>query len=164
MIYVGQVYEIVTFLMRWKCLCCPRTFRHYPVGVYPYKRYLAVVVADRCRRYLEEPQTSYREAVKYRGVPVAYALEGRKRNDGRQLAHSTLWRALSFMATWWTGLRRRAERRSHCGTPDLACQKIDPSKYRSEKRRRTLIDAARSLSLWPGGKYPTEIETRSSSP
>ena len=150
--------------MRWKCTLCPRTFRHYPAGVYPYKRYLAVNVAGHVRRYLEERQTSYREAVKYRGVPVAYALEDGQRNDGRQMAHSTLWRSVSFIATWWKGLRRQAERRGRVGTPQLACQKIDPCKYRSEERRRTLIDAAKSLSLWPGGKYPTEIETRCASP
>jgi hypothetical protein len=164
LIYVGQVYEIVTFLMRWKCTLCPRTFRHYPDGVYPYKRYLAVVVAGPCRRYLEEPHTSYREAVKYRGVPVAYALEGGKRNDGRQMAHSTLWRSLSFIATWWKGLRRKAERWGRCGTPDLACQKIEACKYRSAERRQTLIDAAKSLSLWSGSKYPTDFETLASGP
>jgi hypothetical protein len=125
------------------------------------------------QRYLQEPRISYRLAVQHRRVPIAYAHEEPQANDteaqkesedDRQLAHSTLWRVLRFMATWLTGLRGQAERRGHCGTPDLACQKIDPWKYRSEERRQTLIDAAKSLSLWPGRKYPTEVETHASSP
>lgn len=172
-IHDGQVYECFTFLMRWHCTRCARTFRNYPDGVYPYRRYVIFELVVRCQRYLREPSVSYRRAVQHRCVPIAYAHEEPVANDSdakkareedRRLAHSTLWRALRFIATWWKGLRRQAERRGHCGTPDLVCQKIDPWKYRSEERRRTLIDTAKSLSLWPGRKYPTEIETRSSSP
>jgi hypothetical protein len=172
-IYDGQVCEIFTFLMRWRCVTCERTFRKYPDGVYPYKRYVVFELIVLALRYLQDPQISYRQAVRHRCVPIAYAHEEPQANDtdaqkacedGRQLAHSTLWRSVSFIATWWKGLRKRAERRARVGTPPLACQKIDPFKYRSEERRRTLIDAAKSLLLWPGRKYPTEIETRSASP
>jgi hypothetical protein len=172
-IYDGQVYELFTFLMRWRCMACRRTFRKYPDGVYPYRRYVIFHLIVLAVRYLQEPPVSYRRAVQHRCVPIAYAHEEPDVNDSdaqkaceedRQLAHSTLWQVLRFIATWWKGLRRQAERRGHCGTPDLACQKIDPTKYRSDERRQTLIDAAKSLSLWPGRKYPTEIETRGSSP
>jgi hypothetical protein len=169
----GQVYEVVTFLMRWRCTRCERTFRHYPDGVYPYKRYVVFELVVLCQRYLQEPEVSYRLAVQHRCVPIAYAHEEPQANDSdaqkareedRQLAHSTLWRSLSFIATWWEGLRTLAERRARVGTPHLACQKIDSTKYRSAERHQTLIDAAKSLSLWPGRKYPTEIETLASGP
>ncbi len=172
-IHDGQVYEIVTFLLRWRCVECERTFRKYPDGVYPYKRYVVFELIVLALRYLQEPQISYRLAVQHRCVPIAYAHEEPQANDSdaekefeedRQLAHSTLWRTLSFIATWWKALRTLAERRARIGTPQLACQKIDPTKYRSEGRRQTLIDAAKSLSFWPGRKYPTEIETLASGP
>jgi hypothetical protein len=172
-IHDGQVYEIVTFLLRWRCVDCALTFRKYPDGVYPYKRYVVFELIVLAQRYLQEPEVSYRLAVQHRCVPIAYAHEEPQANDSdaqkaceedRQLAHSTLWRSLSFIATWWKGLRKLAERRARVGTPQLACQKIDPTKYRSEERRQTLLDAAKSLSLWSGRKYPTEIETLASGP
>jgi len=173
LIHDGQVYELFAFLMRWRCTRCARTFRNYPEGVYPYKRYVAVVLVVLCRRFLHEPCVSYRLATQHRSVPIAYAHEEpqpespdaqKECEEDRRLAHSTLWRWLSLSATWWIGLRQRAERRGRVGTVDLSCWRIAPAKYRSAERRQTLILAAKSLSLWPSEKFPTEIETRYGGP
>jgi hypothetical protein len=104
---------------------------------------------DRTKDFLGS-QKSYRQAV--REGQRAFVYDDRQEHPlasrGAALAHSTLWRWLS----WLGGLTKTVQRASQ-----LICQQdprstlhsqviaIDPRKHRSEERRMTLERAARML-------------------
>jgi hypothetical protein len=172
LIHDGLVYALATFLQRWKCLSCGRTFRHYPPGVAPYKHYLADALAGLCRRYLNEPPATYRRVARAAGprqtqplfhaAPVAQPEWTERQKEHEQLkalAHSTPWRWMAFWAFLWE--RRRAAGQPDPGdAADLAPWRIGPHKYRSRARYRTLVLAASIPALAPAPKCPTGFETR----
>lgn len=174
----AQVHSIATFLMRWKCRACGTTFRNYPDGVIAYKRYLMVAVFILCRRYLNEEQSSYRALANSAGPlkkqPIFYAekiaqQESSERQKAleqpRTLSHVTIWRWMGFFALLWPLLRRRAERSiNQAGKADLSPWRIATHKYASEKRHRTLLAAALTLSILSFEKYPTDFGTLYSGP
>jgi len=104
---------------------------------------------DRTKDFLGS-RKSYRQAVRQHGRSLVYddRQEHPLATRGAALAHSTLWRWLS----WLGGLTRTMQRASQ-----LICQQdsrstlhsqvipIDPRKYRSEARRVTLEQGARML-------------------
>ena len=113
------------------------------------KQFVSPTLLDRAKDFLGS-QKSYRQAVHQQQRSFVY--DDRQEHPlaarGAALAHSTLWRWLS----WLGGLTRTMQRASQ-----LICQQdphstlhkqvisIDPRKYRSELRRVTLEQAARML-------------------
>jgi hypothetical protein len=181
----GLVYVLDMVLLRWRCVVCGLTFRHYPEGVAPYKRYVVLTLIRYGWRYLKEPTASYRQVVhsegQMHGQPILHAgepaeadwSEARKRRDeGRALSHATLWRFLGFLG--FLGSRRRGwtdpfreQGRVEAGEVDFSPWMIAPHKYRSEARRATLVLAARQLAALVGraaGRFPTDFGTFASGP
>ena len=113
------------------------------------KQFVSPTLLETAKDFLGS-QKSYRQAVREQQRSLVY--DDRQEHplaaQGAALAHSTLWRWLS----WLGGLTRTMQRASQ-----LICQKdphstlhhqvipIDPRKYRSEQRRVTLEQAARML-------------------
>ncbi len=113
------------------------------------KQFVSPTLLERAKDFLGS-QKSYRQAVREQQRPLVY--DDRQEHplaaQGAALAHSTLWRWLS----WLGQLTRTPQRASQ-----LICQKdphstlhsqvilIDPRKYRSEQRRVSLEQAARML-------------------
>lgn len=170
----GEIHRLKTWLMRWKCVACGTTFRHYPPGVAPRKHYLPASLLGLCQRYAQEEQATYRQVVKTQGQPLRYAgvaaeadwPESRKEHEEtRVLAHSTLWQWLGFLAALWALARQRGERRqSTADKCDLLPWAIHPGKYRSAEREQILIQAASTLAVLAGEKYSTDFKTLSSGP
>lgn len=173
LVYDVQVYELWTFLVRWKCVTCGRTFRHYPDGVAPYKRYLVTVLLIYCRRYLEEPHTTYRRLANSAGPlrrqPIFYAnavadktLSERQKalEQPRALAHSTIWQWLRFFAELWKRRLKRCERRQIAADwVDFEPWAITPGKFNTADRYKELVMAGQMLALYDNKKYYTEIKT-----
>jgi hypothetical protein len=178
----GLVHSLSTFLMRWRCGVCGRTFRHYPEGVAPHKRYVVLDLVRYGSRYLSEPAATYRRVVQsegpLRGQPILHAeeaaeadwSEARKEGErGSALSHTTLWRFLGFVGSLSVGWTRpfREQGRIEASEVDFSAWLIAPHKYRSESRRTTLVLAAKRLAvLVPAAKrrFPTEPGTMSSGP
>jgi hypothetical protein len=115
------------------------------------KQFVSPTLLDRTKDFLGS-QKSYRQAVREQQRFLVY--DDRQEHPlaarGAALAHSTLWRWLS----WLGGLTRTVQRASQ-----LICQQdphstwhsqviaIDPRKHRSEPRRVTLEQAARLLLI-----------------
>ena len=114
-----------------------------------HKQFVSPTLIERAKDFVGSPK-SYRQAVREHGRSLVY--DDRQEHPlaarGAALAHSTLWRWLS----WLGGLTRTMQRASQ-----LICQQdphstlhqqvipIDPRKYRSEERRVSLEQAARML-------------------
>jgi hypothetical protein len=116
----------------------------------PRKRFVQPPVLEKAGEYLGSEQ-SYRKTVEDKGMPIMY--DDRKPTMGRLpqgLAPSTVWRWLSWLggmpgtlrATW--DLIRQKEPNSTLHRQPWA---VSPAKYRSEKRRETLVEAMQVLAV-----------------
>jgi hypothetical protein len=130
--------------------CLPVLFYRLPSFALPFKRFVSSVVRDRAEGFLGSDE-SYRAAVKLRGCPIVYD-DRQPEALGQQaaaLAHTTLWRWLSW---WGDGLSqaiRRAREWIHQRNPASGLHReswnVSPYKYRSEARRETLQRALEAL-------------------
>jgi len=156
--------------MRWRCQQCRATFRHYPPGVAPRKRYLPQAITSLCRRYAEEPRVSYRNIVRHRNRDIRYRAiaaeadwsEARKeREEARALSPSTVWRWIGFLAAMWVAMRK--SKAKHCADrPALALRpssSIRSTKSRSRQRNESLHYCLSCLSAIPNGKSFTGYAT-----
>ena len=75
------VEKVLSAVTRWRCRLCRLTFTGYPSFALPYKRYTAPDVVRLSRRYVQEDELSYREAVEHDGRPIFHA-----RNDADEIA------------------------------------------------------------------------------
>jgi hypothetical protein len=140
MVVAMVVEEVVSYLTRWKCPVCRKTFTQYPWWAIPNKRYVLPFIEDRCEAYVEDTARTYVAGVRTEeGLPFSHA----DADAGRELAASTLWH-------WMTTLGGVSE--TVCAALDLLKQK-DPStgvfrelghlqiraaKYRSAARKKVL--------------------------
>jgi hypothetical protein len=142
------VQKTICLLPRWKCPRCGKTFTLYPLFMLPFKRYVIETVFERSERYLEEDPTSYRKAVRENGLSVFYESASEGKIDERQLAHSTLYRWLTF----FSGLKEtlaEALRIMKSKSPGSGIFRtifpIPSWKYRSEERREALQTCLRLI-------------------
>lgn len=114
----------------------------------PRKRFVQPAVLEKTGEYLGT-EHSYRKTVEHQGMPIMYD----DRQPTRQrlpvgLAPSTVWRWLSWLGgmpgTLWAAwdLIRQKEPNATLHRQPWA---VSPAKYRSEKRRETLIEAMQVL-------------------
>lgn len=116
----------------------------------PRKRFVQAPVLEKAGEYLGT-EHSYRKTVKDKGMPIMY--DDRKPAKGRQpvgLAPSTVWRWLSWLGGM-PGTLRGAWELIRQKEPDSTLHRqpwaVSPRKYRSERRRDTLIGAMQVLAL-----------------
>lgn len=116
----------------------------------PRKRYVKQPVLEKGSEYLGTDQ-SYRKTAQYEGMSIVYydrTVTGKRVPLG--LAPSTVWRWLSWLggmpgtlrAAW--GLIRQQEPNAALHRQSWA---VSPRKYRSEKRRDTLVQAMQLLAI-----------------
>jgi hypothetical protein len=118
----------------------------------PYKRFVTEVVCDRSGSFLGSDQ-SYRETVRQQGRAMVY--DDRQDEDlarqGATLAHSTVWRWLSWLGEQlpeaWHRVRQLIRARTSDSALHWECWGVSPYKYRSESRRLTLQRALEGLVL-----------------
>ena len=110
------------------------------------------VVCDRSGSFLGSDQ-SYRETVRQQGRAMVY--DDRQDEDlarqGAALAHSTVWRWLSWLGEQlpeaWHRVRQLIRARTSDSALHWECWGVSPYKYRSESRRLTLQRALEGLVL-----------------
>jgi hypothetical protein len=116
----------------------------------PRKRFVQPPVLEKAGEYLGTEQ-SYRKTVEDKGMPIMY--DDRKPAKERRpqgLAPSTVWRWLSwlggmpgtFRSAW--GLIRQKDPNSELHRQPWA---VSAAKYRSERRRETLVEAMQVLAV-----------------
>jgi hypothetical protein len=146
----GIVSKLVTFLVRWLCPLCSRTFTVYPRFMLRYKRYVADTVLDKSTTYVGDHAASYRGTIKEGPLPIAYDATAGSPDDGRQLAHSTLHRWLTTLGGLRETLRNAfAALKAACPGTNVfrVVPVIAPRKYRSQPRRLRLQTAATLLRV-----------------
>lgn len=132
----------------------PTVLHRLPSFALPYKRFVTGVVCERPRVFLGSTQ-SYRQTVRWRGRELVYddRQEEALGRQGAALAHSTVWRWLSWLGDGLRGTFREVARLIHAQDPRSRLHReawcVSPLKYRSQPRRRTLQRALRGLVLCP---------------
>ena len=114
-----------------------------------HKQFVSPTLLDRAKDFLGTAK-SYRQAVRQHGRSFVY--DDRQEHPlaarGAALAHSTLWRWLSWLGQL-TRTMQQAGRLIVQNDPHSTLHRqaipVDPRKYRSEPRRRRLEQAARML-------------------
>lgn len=151
------VHTIESFLGRWKCSLCKKTFTFYPEYALPYKRY----VKDHCfsfsQAYLEDDTETYRSVSSAIGyttrTPVCVQPRtGMQEIDDRMLAGSTVWRWLSFFGSLKNTLHNAFDLiRQTAGDSRVFRQisPIHPRKYQSDERKTLLQHALRLFRAEP---------------
>jgi hypothetical protein len=89
LVFASEVIRRVwSYLTRWKCPLCRRTFTLYPAFALPFKRYVLAFILARCTAYVEDEVRTYRDGVKEAGQPISHE----DADGGAELWPSTLWR------------------------------------------------------------------------
>lgn len=119
------------------------TLHRLPSFALPYKRFVTAIVRDRSQAFLGSDQ-SYRDTVRLQGRAVVYD----DRQDevlarrGAALAHSTVWRWLSWLGDGLPETFRKARELIRARAPHSTLHREDwrvsSHKYRSDQRRQTL--------------------------
>jgi hypothetical protein len=120
-----------------------RAIHRLPSFALPYKRFVTDVLCDRSRTFLGSDQ-SYRNAVRLQGRELVYddRQDEKLARDGAALAHSTVWRWLSWLGDGMRERLRTVRQLIRARAPhntlhrELWC--VSPYKYRSDARRLTL--------------------------
>jgi hypothetical protein len=151
----ASIKRILTFLMRWKCPMCRRTFYVYPEFILPCKRYARDALAFIAANQLSQ-QCEYRQGVHVHNQPVAYqASDDPDEIDERRLVHSTLWAWVGFLGGM-TGLLRhmcgRIRERDPRSEVHRFVPTVNPSRY-ATKERRQLLERATQQVLWVAQAY-----------
>ena len=162
----AMVHTVVSWITRWKCRRCERTFTWYPAFAMRHQRYVLGVVLARSQGYVEQDEQSYRQGVRDQGQPLFHGqAEGEeiratsshedKANERVcALAHTTLYRWVSTLGALQHTLRQALsvikQARPATGLiRDLARFRAAPGKWRSEARR-VVLHACRSLCVTEG--------------
>ena len=114
-----------------------------PSFALPHKRFVSEVVRDKSKQFLE-PGCSYRDTVRCEGQSLVY--DDRQQEPlaerGAALAHSTVWRWLSWLGDGLTTTLQAARQLFRDGAPSHTLHReswaVSPYKYRSDARGQTL--------------------------
>ena len=129
-----------------------KTIHRLPLFALPYKRFVTEVVRDRSQDFLGSDQ-SYRDTVwvQLQGRPILYddRQDEALGRQGAALAHSTVWRWLSWLGDGLQKTVREAQKLIHQRNPRSTLHRetwsVSPNKHRSESRRKTLQRALQAL-------------------
>lgn len=88
------IRRVQSYLTRWKCPLCRRTFTLYPAFALPFKRYVLPFLLARCTAYVDDAARTYRDGVNEAGQPISHA----DLDAGAQLWPSTLWRWVTTLS------------------------------------------------------------------
>ena len=154
-VLASLVHTVASFLVRFKCPLCGKTFTAYPDFALRHKRYVRDTVLEKSTQYVENEMNesnvrkkvkgeyvSYRKAVKENGHGVGYPPT---QEDGEgeppQLAHSTLYRWITSLSGLKTTLRKTLQIIEEAVPASRVFRQvfpIHPRKYQSQERRQCL--------------------------
>lgn len=144
------VRRVWSYLTRWKCPLCGRTFTLYPWFALPFKRYVLPLMKKRCAAYVADEARTYREGIQAEGVAICHEAA----DSGAVLWPSTLWRWLSTLGGFPQTVRQALHliKQKDPSTDlfrALGLIQIRAGKFRGEARRILLI-RCRELTLADG--------------
>lgn len=171
-VVLAVVYPVLCVLCRWRCAVCGKTHIHYPPCCLPHKLYLREEVEGRCKRYVREERSGYRDVVTEQGMAVAHAgpVADVAATEQEKEAEETMQLAGSSVHRWIDGLASMAQRqpevlkRAQEAGGQLARWAIAPWKYRRSKRRWVLTQCRIWLEALALVTNPTEYATGGASP
>jgi hypothetical protein len=137
--------------------CLPWAVHRLPSFALPHKRFVRQVVCAKSKQLLE-PGCSYRDTVRHAGQCLVY--DDRQPEPlaerGAALAHTTVWRWLSWLGDSLTQTLRSARKLFRDGAPSHTLHRqtwaVSPYKHRSDARGQTLRQALELIvvaSLFP---------------
>jgi len=122
-----------------------------PTFVLPYKRYAGPTLLHLAASYVENDKKSYRETASpgrrvtgYQTPPEAAAI------DERALAHSTIWRVLTWLGAQLAALangRQMVQQHNPRSTCHRFSGTVAPRKYRCQRRGRLLRQSRQLIHL-----------------
>ena len=144
------VRRACSYLTRWKCPLCNRTFTLYPPFALPFKRYVLDFIQARCAAYARDEARTYREGVEEEGKAISHE----DPDGGAELWPSTLWRWVDSLGRFDVTLRQALNliKQKDPSTGlfrALGRIQIRAGKFRSEARK-TLLIRCRELALAEG--------------
>lgn len=144
------IKRVFSYLTRWKCPLCRRTFTLYPDFAFPFKRYVLAFIQARCAAYAEDEARTYSEGVKEAGQIISHE----DRDKGAKLWPSTLWCWVGSLGGLEVTLRQalNAIKQKDPSTGlfrALGRIQIRAGKFRSGARK-TLLIRCRELTLTEG--------------
>ena len=140
LVFAAEVIRRVrSYLTRWKCPLCQRTFTLYPAFALPFKRYVLPFMLTRCAAYVEDTARTYRDGVNEAGSPISHA----DADGGAELRPSTLWRWVGRLGRFpvTVGAALNLIKQKDPSTDVfrvLGSQRIRPGKFRGEARKHVL--------------------------
>lgn len=139
MVVLSIVERVKTYLTRWKCTFCLRTFTLYPDFALPHKHYGLPFIQERCSTYVEDKVRTYAKGVLEDGMPIMYE----DADSGKQLWPSTLWRWVGTLGGFWEttrcALHLIGQKSPSTGLfRELSQHRIGGHKYRTLGRKRVL--------------------------
>jgi hypothetical protein len=143
---VGALVEILmTFLPRWKCSLCGATFTQYPPFIAPCKLFALAEIVRLSRKYLEDENATYADAVVEDGDEIGYP--DRRGLCDSFVSRSTVWRFVQYLASL------RLEETEPSMNDGLRTPRLPARKYRSEKRRQILHRAVEAVGQFAGFSF-----------
>jgi hypothetical protein len=140
LVFAKQVIRRVwSYLTRWKCPLCQRTFTVYPDFALPFKRYVLLFILERCAAYVEDTVRTYREGVTEEGEQISHE----DADKGVKLWPSTLWRWVDRLGRFPVTVRQalnliKQKNPSTAIFRTLGCLRIREGKFRSQARQHVL--------------------------
>jgi hypothetical protein len=140
LVFAAEVIRRVwSYLTRWKCPLCRRTFTVYPAFALPFKRYVLPFIFARCTAYVADVVRTYRDGVNEAGSPISHE----DADAGMELWPSTLWRWVARLGQLPVTVRQALNliKQKDPSTDvfrALGRLRIRAGKFRSEARKRLL--------------------------
>lgn len=137
-----------TWLGRWKCSICNKTFTYYPEHCIPYKRYVKENIIEFSSKYLSNDSISYCDVVKCDYSRIVY--KDRELTTQSEFSGTSVWRWLSFLSGLdmlvQSGLRLIREKTASCSIfRDVYL--VSKRKYRTTMRKDQLIKSMKLLKV-----------------
>lgn len=139
LVFSEVVVRVWSYLPRWKCPACRRTFTQYPDFALPFKRYVLPFLRERVSAYATDEALTYAKGVEEEGISICHE----DTDEGRKLWPSTLWRWVRTLGGFPETVRRALDL-IHQKDPStdivrrLSGGRFRAEKFRSEARGRVL--------------------------
>lgn len=141
------VLLVLGLLIRWKCPGCGKSMIQYPDFALPFKRYVLTDIVQYAEHYVEDEEMTYDLLLKQKAAGYE-----RRQDDERQLSPSTIHRWITTLGGF-SRVIGKAQKLIHQKHPSISLTRylaqlsVPARKYRSEKRRQTLVACRRLLHL-----------------
>jgi hypothetical protein len=149
LVFAVVVLEVKSYLPRWKCPSCRRTFTQYPPFALPFKRYPLPFIRERVSAYVTDEGCTYESGVSDGpGIIPVFHKDPKK---ARTLRRSTLWRWVSTLGGFPEMVRRALDLIKQKDPSSVLFRALGEHQFRGEKfrsqARKGVLQRCRELLL-----------------